>query len=77
MHQQTLYFPVSLSLIHICNYLLNVGPKADGTFPVMATRRLREMGAWLTANGEGIYDARPVSIKAPANVCLLYTSRCV
>ena len=52
------------------NYLLNVGPKADGTFPVMATRRLREMGAWLTANGEGIYDARPVSIKAPANVYL-------
>lgn len=52
------------------NYLLNVGPKADGTFPVPATRRLREMGAWLLANGEGIYGARPVSVKAPEGVFL-------
>ncbi len=47
------------------NYLLNIGPKADGTFPVMATRRLREMGAWLLANGEGVYGTRPVSVRAP------------
>lgn len=52
------------------NYLLNIGPKADGTFPLMATRRLREMGAWLLTNGEGIYDARPTTLKAPENVYL-------
>jgi alpha-L-fucosidase len=42
------------------NYLLNVGPKPDGSFPVAATRRLREMGAWMLANGESVYGTTPV-----------------
>ncbi len=45
------------------NYLLNVGPKADGTLPAPAVRRLREMGAWLGATGEAVYGAKPSSIK--------------
>ena len=45
------------------NYLLNVGPKADGTLPVPAVRRLREMGAWLGANGEAVYGTEPSSLK--------------
>ena len=45
------------------NYLLNVGPKADGTLPVPAIRRLREMGAWLGANGEAVYGAVPSGLK--------------
>lgn len=45
------------------NYLLNVGPKADGTLPVSAVRRLREMGAWLGANGEAVYGSKPSSLK--------------
>ena len=45
------------------NYLLNVGPKADGTLPIPAVRRLREIGAWLEANGEAIYGTKPSSIK--------------
>lgn len=45
------------------NYLLNVGPKADGTLPAPAIRRLREMGAWLGANGEAVYGAVPSSLK--------------
>ncbi|MDR1054701.1 MAG: alpha-L-fucosidase [Prevotellaceae bacterium] len=44
------------------NYLLNIGPKADGTFPSAAVHRLREMGGWLFANGEAIYGAKPVKI---------------
>lgn len=42
------------------NYLLNIGPKPDGSFPVMGIRRLREMGGWMAANGEAVYDAQPV-----------------
>ena len=37
------------------NLLLNVGPRPDGTIPEEAACRLREMGAWLTVNGESIY----------------------
>ena len=52
------------------NYLLNIGPKPDGTFPPMAVRRLREMGGWMFANGDAIYGAKPVLLKAPKEVCL-------
>jgi len=37
------------------NYQLNVGPMADGRFEPAATRRLREIGAWLQVNGESVY----------------------
>ena len=46
------------------NYLLNIGPKADGTLPDPAVRRLREMGAWLGANGEAVYGSVPSGLKA-------------
>ena len=39
--------------------LLNVGPRADGTIPEREAEMLREIGAWLKANGEAIYDSRP------------------
>ncbi len=38
------------------NLLLNVGPQANGELPATALERLREMGQWLRANGETIYD---------------------
>ncbi len=37
------------------NYLLNVGPKADGTMPAAATAILHKVGAWMQQNGESIY----------------------
>ena len=37
------------------NYLLNVGPDANGVVPEPEQKRLREMGAWLAKNGEAIY----------------------
>jgi alpha-L-fucosidase len=37
------------------NFLLNVGPQADGTFPQESIDRLRDMGAWTKINGESIY----------------------
>ena len=39
------------------NYLLNVGPRADGTIPASSASRLRRMGEWLRENGESIYGA--------------------
>ena len=40
------------------NYLLNVGPKADGTFPQATVERLRGVGDWMSVNGESIYGTR-------------------
>jgi alpha-L-fucosidase len=37
------------------NYLLNVGPTAEGQIPAPSIERLEAMGAWLGANGEAIY----------------------
>ena len=40
------------------NYLLNVGPKPDGTIPAESAKRLREMGRWMKVNGEAIYGSQ-------------------
>jgi alpha-L-fucosidase len=37
------------------NFLLNVGPTAEGRFPPECATRLEEIGAWLRDNGEAIY----------------------
>jgi len=37
------------------NYLLNVGPKPDGTIPEESVRLLREVGGWMRVNGRAIY----------------------
>ncbi len=38
------------------NLLLNIGPTADGTIPVIMQQRLKDMGDWLKVNGEAIYE---------------------
>ncbi|MFN7590429.1 MAG: alpha-L-fucosidase [Planctomycetota bacterium] len=37
------------------NYLLNVGPRADGTFPPEAVERLQGIAAWMKVCGEAIH----------------------
>jgi alpha-L-fucosidase len=37
------------------NYLLNIGPRADGSVPEPSVRILGEVGQWLTRNGAAIY----------------------
>lgn len=37
------------------NFLLNIGPAADGTIPVIMEERLLQMGGWLEVNGDAIY----------------------
>ncbi|MEJ1098265.1 MULTISPECIES: alpha-L-fucosidase [unclassified Pseudoxanthomonas] len=43
------------------NYLLNVGPDANGELPPVAVERLKEIGAWMKVNGEAIYASRSVA----------------
>jgi len=52
------------------NFLLNVGPSPDGDWDDTAYARLKEMGAWLNVNGEGIYSSRTIYPWSSANVYL-------
>ena len=38
--------------------LLGIGPKPDGTLPAEAVQRMKEIGEWMTKNGEAIYNTR-------------------
>jgi alpha-L-fucosidase len=60
------------------NLLLNVGPTADGTIPVVMQQRLTEVGDWLRVNGEAVYDTRRWRVSAdphPSAVRVHYTAR--
>lgn len=37
------------------NYLLNIGPKGDGSIPPETVDRMKAIGAWMKINGEAIY----------------------
>ncbi|HUZ47316.1 MAG TPA: alpha-L-fucosidase [Terriglobia bacterium] len=41
------------------NYLLNIGPKPDGSVPEEEVRTLEAVGKWMNRNGPTIYDAEP------------------
>jgi len=47
------------------NYLLNVGPTAEGEIPAASLERLAEIGAWMKANGESIYGTSGSLIGRP------------
>lgn len=36
------------------NYLLNIGPKGDGSVPAESVRSMEAIGAWMKVNGERI-----------------------
>lgn len=40
------------------NFLLNVGPRADGSFPPAAVERLQELGQWMAQRGVAIYGTQ-------------------
>ena len=43
------------------NYLLNIGPKADGSIPEESVRILSAVGKWMEKNGASIYPADRVN----------------
>jgi alpha-L-fucosidase len=45
------------------NYLINVGPTAEGLIPDASVGRLKEIGAWMKTNGEAIYGTSPSPFK--------------
>jgi alpha-L-fucosidase len=37
------------------NYLLNIGPRGDGSVPDESVKSMRAIGAWIRVNGQSIY----------------------
>jgi len=52
------------------NFLLNVGPDADGELHAPALERMSEIGRWMRVNGEAIYGTRAVPPYKQGRVCL-------
>ena len=46
------------------NYLLNIGPDAEGAIPTPSVERLQAMGDWLDAHGDSIYGTEPGPIQS-------------
>ncbi|MFO1492152.1 MAG: alpha-L-fucosidase [Kiritimatiellia bacterium] len=46
------------------NYLLNVGPTGEGTFPPESIERLAIIGKWMKVNGEAVYGCGPTPFGA-------------
>jgi len=58
------------------NLLLDIGPAHDGSIPLIFQDRLRQIGAWLDVNGEGIYYSRMWRVQqegAVDNTTIRYT----
>jgi alpha-L-fucosidase len=51
------------------NYLLNVGPTAEGEIPAESVRILQEVGTWTSTNGEAIYGAGPTPFGDDLGYC--------
>lgn len=45
------------------NFMLNIGPRANGDVPYEISQRMLEMGKWLEINGESIYGAEAFDLR--------------
>ncbi|HVW83222.1 MAG TPA: alpha-L-fucosidase, partial [Bryobacteraceae bacterium] len=48
------------------NYLLNIGPRADGSVPEESVRTLEAVGKWMDGHGQTIYQAEPCKVSRSA-----------
>ncbi|MEN8662720.1 MAG: alpha-L-fucosidase [Lentimonas sp.] len=56
------------------NFLINIGPKADGSLVPEQVERLHAMGDWLRINGAAIYGSRYWKIPEQKNEHLAFTT---
>lgn len=56
------------------NYLINIGPKADGTIPQWQVERLKGMGDWLKINSAAIYGSSYWTKNVQENEDLSFTT---
>ncbi|HMH23717.1 MAG TPA: family 20 glycosylhydrolase, partial [Puia sp.] len=72
------HYKTTTELIHLLvkivsrggNFLLNVGPSPEGDWDDTAYSRLKEIGAWMKVNGEGIYNSHPITPYSSGDVYL-------
>jgi len=57
------------------NFLINIGPKADGTLVSEQVERLKAIGEWLNINGEAIYGSRYWKEDQQENEKLSFTTK--
>jgi alpha-L-fucosidase len=50
------------------NWLLNVGPKPDGSLPIEQEERLREVALWQFVNGESIHEVESWGVIREGNI---------
>src|SRR5437660_491413 len=48
------------------NYLLNIGPRADGSIPEQSVQILQTVGKWMDGNGQSIYKSEPCKVRRSA-----------
>ncbi|XP_056632401.1 alpha-L-fucosidase isoform X2 [Diorhabda sublineata] len=58
------------------NILINIGPTKDGIIAPIFQQRLRDLGTWLSINGEAIYSTKPWTTQNDTlNANVWYTSK--
>lgn len=50
------------------NFLLNIGPSDKGDWSPEAYERLKDIGNWMTINGEGIHGSQPIAPYSENNI---------
>lgn len=57
------------------NFLLNVGPTADGRIAAIQQERLLQIGSWLETNGDAIYNSSPSTDLVTSDEGIFITKR--